>query len=277
MAQNLLKAGHSVTVWNRTREKCRDAEAAGAAVADTLPELARQCDIVFICVSDTPDVESVLFAEAGLAEGVGDGKTVVDMSTISPEATVEFAGRINECGGDYLDAPVSGGEAGAINGTLAIMVGGEEGVFERVKACFGAMGRNIVYCGPQGSGQKVKAVNQVICALNIVACAEGMLFARRAGLDLETVHRVVSSGAAGSWMLENLAPKMIEDDFAPGFMIRLQAKDLRIALKSVQALGGGLPGTELATRLFNEAEDKGLGEQGTQGLVNLLGWDTGGS
>jgi len=272
MAQNLLKAGHPVMVWNRTRSKCAEAEKAGATMADGLPHLARECEVIFLCVSDTLDVGQVLVGKDGLVDGLTAGKIVVDHSTISPEATVEFAKRIEALGCDYLDAPVSGGQSGAIAATLTIMVGGQEEVFERVKPYFEAMGKNIVHCGPQGSGQKVKAVNQVICALNILACSEGLLFAKRMGLDLEVVHQVVASGAASSWMLTNLGPKMIAGDFAPGFMIRLQAKDLRIASETMEGLGGGFPGTELATRLFAEATERGLGEQGTQGLVNLLGW-----
>lgn len=273
MARNLLRAGHAVSVWNRTASKCEPLAAEGAAVAASLPELARAADIVFICVADTPDVEAVLFGPQGLVEGLGPGKIVVDHSTISPEATVAFAERVNALGAAYLDAPVSGGETGAINATLTIMVGGEAAVLEQVRPYLTAMGKSIVHCGPQGSGQKVKAVNQVICALNILATSEGMLLAKRMGLDLEVVHQVVSSGAAASWMLSNLGPKMIANDFAPGFMIKLQAKDLRIAAASIEALGGGLPGTALTHRLFDEAVAAGLGEQGTQGLVNLLGWD----
>ncbi len=273
MARNLLRAGHAVSVWNRTASKCEPLAAEGAAVAASLPELARAADIVFICVADTPDVEAVLFGPQGLVEGLGPGKIVVDHSTISPEATVAFAERVNALGAAYLDAPVSGGETGAINATLTIMVGGEAAVLEQVRPYLAAMGRSIVHCGPQGSGQKVKAVNQVICALNILATSEGMLLAKRMGLDLEVVHRVVSSGAAASWMLSNLGPKMIANDFAPGFMIKLQAKDLRIAAASIEALGGGLPGTALTHRLCDEAVAAGLGEQGTQGLVNLLGWN----
>ncbi len=272
MAINLLKAGHRVTVYNRTREKTRAAADAGATVADTLPDLARACDIIFICVADTPDVQAVLFGGSGLAEGLSAGKTIVDHSTISPEATVEFARRINALGCDYLDAPVSGGQAGATNATLAIMVGGDAQVLERVQPYLQAMGKNIVHCGAQGNGQRVKAVNQVICALNILACSEGMLFAKQMGLDLQTVHDVVASGAAASWMLSNLGPKMIANDFAPGFMIRLQAKDLNIASETMQHLPADYEGTGLTTRLFNEATRRGLGEQGTQGLVNLLGW-----
>ncbi|MHB8996360.1 MAG: NAD(P)-dependent oxidoreductase [Armatimonadota bacterium] len=272
MALNLLKAGYDVTVWNRTRAKCEEARAAGATVADSLPDLASACDLIFICVADTPDVEAVLFGEGGVAEGLAPGKIVVDHSTISPEATVTFAGRVRALGAEYLDAPVSGGQLGAINATLAIMVGGEEAVFAQVRPYFDAMGKNVVYCGAQGNGQRVKAVNQVICALNILACSEGMLFARQMGLDLETVHQVVSSGAAGSWMLSNLGPKMIAGDFAPGFMISLQAKDLGIASDTMESLPAAYEGTELTRRLFSEAVKQGFGKQGTQGLVNLLGW-----
>lgn len=272
MSRNLLGAGHEVTVWNRTREKCRAAEEAGAEVADSLADLARAGDVIVICVSDTPDVEAILFGDGGLSEGLSAGQVVVDMSTISPQATEGFAARLAELGVEMLDAPVSGGETGAINAALAIMCGGKEEVFARVKPAFEAMGENIVYCGPSGNGQRVKAVNQVICALNILAVSEGMLFAKRAGLDLETVHKVVSSGAAGSWMLSNLGPKMIAGDWSPGFMVRLQAKDMRIAADAIKALGGPLEGTDLTTRLFNEAEEKGLGDEGTQALVKLLGW-----
>jgi len=276
MALNLLKAGHAVTIYNRTAAKCATAEAAGATVTGSLPDLARACDLIFICVADTPDVEAVLLGGGAqvpaLQDGLAPGKIVVDHSTISPEATVGFAERVRALGADYLDAPVSGGQLGAINATLAIMVGGEQAVFEQVRPYFEAMGKNIVYCGAQGNGQRVKAVNQVICALNILACSEGMLLAKEMGLNLDTVHQVVSSGAAASWMLSNLGPKMIAEDFAPGFMIRLQAKDLGIASASMAALPGEYEGTELTTRLFREAVAAGLGEQGTQGLVNLLGW-----
>ena len=276
MAINLLKAGHAVMVWNRTAAKCADAKAAGATVAASLPDLARACDLIFICVSDTPDVEAVLFggeAEApALQEGLAPGKIVVDHSTISPEATVTFADRVRALGAGYLDAPVSGGQLGATNGTLTIMVGGEQPLFAQVQPYFEAMGSNIVYCGAQGNGQRVKAVNQVMCALSILACSEGLLFAKQMGLDLQTVHQVVASGCAASWMVSNLGPKMIAGDFAPGFMIRLQAKDLNIAAGTMQELPAEYEGSALVTRLFNEATAAGLGDQGTQGFVNILGW-----
>lgn len=271
MSQNLVKAGHDVTVWNRTPSKCKPAQEAGANVADSLHDLAGSADVIFLCVSDTPDVEEVLFGEQGLVGALEAGQTVVDMSTISPEATEEFAQRLDDIGVTMLDAPVSGGDTGAIEGTVAIMCGGPEDTFEKVKPAFEAMGENIVHCGDHGDGQRVKAVNQVICALNILACCEGLLFAKEAGLEMETVHKVVSSGAAGSWMLDNLGPKIIDDDWSPGFMIKLQAKDLRIARESIRNLGKKLEGTELTTRLFNQAEEE-YGENGTQALVRLLGW-----
>jgi len=272
MSVNLLKAGHEVTVWNRTKAKCEAAREAGAKVADTLAEAAEGAEVVLLCVSDTPDVEHILFGEGGLAGSLKPGQTIVDMSTISPEATVEFATKLEAMGVEMLDAPVSGGQKGATEGTLTIMVGGKAGVFERVKPAFEAMGGNIVHCGPHGHGQRTKAVNQVICALNILAAAEGLLFAKRAGLDLETTHRVVSSGAAGSWLLSSLGPCMIGDDWRPGFMVRLQAKDLRIASQAMEAVGAPSFGTQLTTRLFNEAVMEGLGADGTQAIAKFLGW-----
>src|SRR5215470_8127118 len=219
MALNLIKSGFSLTVFNRTRAKTDPLAAAGAAVADSPAEVARDADVVITIVSDTPDVESVLFGSRGLSQGAIRGKTVIDMSTISPEATVEFARRLAEKSCQMLDAPVSGGEKGAIDATLSIMVGGKREVFDRCLPIFNAMGKTIAYTGQNGNGQKTKLVNQVICASNIVSMTEGLRFARLAGLDMETTLKLVSSGAAGSWMLSNLAPRILADDFAPGFMI----------------------------------------------------------
>ena len=269
MALNLVKAGFSLTVFNRTGSKTEPLAAAGAAVADSPAEVARASDVVITIVSDTPDVESVLFGSDGLFHGAGSGKVVVDMSTISPEATVEFARRLTEKGCEMLDAPVSGGEKGAIEGTLSIMVGGKREVFERCLPLFNAMGNTIAYTGQSGNGQKTKLVNQIICATNIVSMVEGLRFARLAGLDMETTLKLVSSGAAASWMLSNLAPRILAGDFAPGFMIKLQQKDLRLVRELLQKTGASFPGTELTYALFTEAMNSGLGEQGTQGLINL--------
>ena len=273
MSLNLVGAGYSLTVYNRTRTKCKPLQDAGAKVASTPAEVAERTDVIITMVTDTPDVEEVLFGPNGVSEGLTPGKVVVDMSTISPEKTVEFAQRLEEMGVDMLDAPVSGGQRGAKEGTLTIMVGGKEDLYRKCLPLFQAMGKNIFHVGGNGDGQRVKIVNQVICALNILAVVEGFRFAKEAGLDLKTVHRVVSTGAASSWMLSNLGRSILEDDYSPGFKIALQAKDLRLALESMKTLGLSSPGTELTHRLFSEATEKGLGELGTQALVKLFDVD----
>jgi 3-hydroxyisobutyrate dehydrogenase len=269
MALNLMKAGFSLAVYNRTASKCTSLAEAGASVAGSPQEVAASSDVIVTIVSDTPDVESVLFGERGVWHGLKRGQVVIDMSTISPDATVEFARRLAEKGCHMLDAPVSGGEKGAIEGTLTIMVGGDRDLFDRCLPVFQAMGKNVVYVGENGNGQKTKLVNQVICACNILSMEEGLRFAGLNGLNLETTLTVVSSGAAGSWMLSNLAPRILQNDFAPGFLIRLQQKDLRLVREIIQRIEGSFPATELAYSLFTEAVAKGLGEQGTQGLINL--------
>jgi 3-hydroxyisobutyrate dehydrogenase len=211
----------------------------------------------------------VLFGAQGVWFGIKPGTTVIDMSTISPSRTTELARRLTEHRCEMLDAPVSGGERGAQEGTLAIMVGGRREVFERCLPIFQALGKNITYTGPSGSGQKTKLVNQVVAALNILAMVEGLRLARLAGLDVETTVRAVSGGAASSWVLTNLSAKVLNNDFAPGFRIQLQHKDLKLALDLATDLGGDFPGLRLIQALFAKALDKGLGEQGNQGLINL--------
>ena len=269
MAMNLMKAGHSLTVYNRTPVKCRPLVDAGARRADSPHEAAEGCEIVITIVSDTPDVESVLFGQGGVADGAGQGTVVIDMSTVSAKATVGFAKRLSERGCEMLDAPVTGGEKGAIEGTLTIMAGGKRDVFDKCLGVFQAMGRNIVYTGPSGSGQKTKLVNQIICACNILSMTEGLRFAELSGLDLETTFKVVSSGSAASWILSNLGSRILQNDYSPGFLIKLQQKDLRLVEESIKELGDEFPGTDLAYRLFTEALSRDLGEQGTQGLINL--------
>jgi 3-hydroxyisobutyrate dehydrogenase-like beta-hydroxyacid dehydrogenase len=220
-------------------------------------------------VPDTPDVESVLFGEKGVWFGLKPGSTVIDMSTISPSATVRFARRLAEQGCEMLDAPVSGGEPGAIAGTLAIMVGGKREVFEQCLPIFRTMGKTITFAGPNGFGQKTKLVNQVVGALNVLAVSEGLRLARAAGLDSQATLRSISGGAASSWMVVNLGPKIIDGDFAPGFSIKLEHKDLRLARELATELGGDYPGIELIFSLFARAVEKGLGNQGNQGLINL--------
>lgn len=270
MATNLRKAGFEVIVYNRTPAKTETLRSLGASVADSPKQVAAEAEIIITIVSDTPDVQDVLFGESGVAAGLTPGKIVVDMSTISPEATKAFATKISAHGCELLDAPVSGGEPGAIAGTLTIMVGGSQAAFEKCRAVFSAMGKNIVHTGPSGSGQCTKMVNQVICSLNIVAMTEGLLLAQRAGLDLARTLQVVANGAAGSWMLTNLAPRILQNDFAPGFMMKLQQKDLRLAMELLAGAEEQFPGTKLAHQLFSHAVALGLGAQGTQGLINAM-------
>lgn len=270
MSLNLLKAGHPLTVYNRTRTKCRPLEEAGARVAGSPARVAASTDVIITMVTDTPDVEDVLFGPKGVAESISPGKIVVDMSTISPEKTEEFASRLAALGAEMLDAPVSGGQKGAREGTLTIMVGGKKEVFAQCLPIFRALGRNIFHVGPHGNGQRVKLVNQVICGLNILAVVEGLRFAGAAGLDIKTAFEVVSTGAASSWMLSNLGKAILADDFSPGFRVALQSKDLRLARDSMLRLGMKAPGTELASSLFEEAVKKGLGDLGTQGLIKLF-------
>ncbi len=269
MAVNLFQAGYPLVVFDRFASKCAPLAALGATVATSARELAEQSDVVVIIVSDTPDVEQVLFSEAGVAQGVRSGMTVIDMSTISPRATVQFAQRLLEKGCEMLDAPVSGGEKGAREQSLSIMVGGKREIFERFLPLFQVLGKTIMYAGPHGSGQKTKLVNQVVGALNLLAAVEGLRLGRAAGLDPATTLSAMSSGAAGSWMLANLAPKMLNHDFAPGFSIRLENKDLRLVMELIGELGEDFPGAKLVASLFAEALRCGLGDQGNQGLINL--------
>lgn len=270
MSRHLLQAGFPLTVYNRTAAKAQALVAMGAKLAESSDAVAADSEIIITMLPDTPDVEAVLFGQNGVYEGLSAGKIVVDMSTISPEATVQFAARLREKQCELLDAPVSGGENGAIAGTLTIMVGGNEQAFQKCWPLFQAMGRNIVHLGSNGNGQRTKLVNQVICALNILAMSEGLHLAERIGLDTEKALQVVSSGAAGSWMLSNLAPRILQNDFQPGFMIKLQQKDLRLAMELIKTLGEDFPGTALTHLLFMQAVEQGIGEQGTQGLINIF-------
>ena len=269
MAANLIGAGFSLNVYNRTPGKCEALEKLGARAYPTPAGLASASEVVVTIVSDTPDVEAVLFGENGLAEGLEPGSVVIDMSTISPTRTVEFAARLAGRQVEMLDAPVSGGDKGAIAGTLSIMVGGKQEAFNRCLPLFEAMGRNIVYAGPSGNGQKTKLVNQVVGSLNLLAMIEGLRMAEQAGLDPQRTLDAVGAGAAGSWMWTHLGPRVARRDFAPGFMIRLHQKDLRLAAEFMRDLGIDMPGTALSHELFTEALRKGLGEQGNQGLYKL--------
>jgi len=256
MAGHLINAGHEVFIT--TRSKLPESLASSAAIACASPqEVASKADIIFVMVPDTPDVEKVLFGENGIAAGLSKGKVVVDMSSISPLATKEFAQKINALGCDYLDAPVSGGELGAKNATLSIMVGGDEKVFEKVKPVFELMGKNINLVGGNGDGQTAKVANQIIVALNIEAVAEALLFAAKAGADPAKVRQALMGGFASSKILEVHGERMVKRTFDPGFRIELHQKDLNLALNSARALGVSLPNTATAQELFNSCSAHG--------------------
>ena len=270
MARNLLKAGYPLVVWNRSRPGIEALVEAGAAEADSPRAVAERSDVVITIVGDSPDVEQVALGERGIVESERSGLVHIDMSTISPAVVRDIAARYAEAGIELLDAPVSGGEQGATEGTLAIMVGGEREVFERCRPVLEALGRTLVYCGPSGSGQVVKLCNQVVVGLNNLAMGEALVLAAKAGVEPATMVEAVSAGAGASWVLQRLAPRILAGDFRPGFKITHQQKDLRLALELARQNAVPLPGTALVHQLFAALEAEGLGEEGTQSLVKAL-------
>ena len=270
MTHNLLKAGHDVTVWNRTAARMEEFVTAGAKAAASPADLASKCDVILVCVSDTQDVEQVLFGRNGVSADVKRGALVVDHSTISPQKTVEMAKRMNELGAAYLDAPVSGGSEGAAKGTLSIMVGGEAADVERAMPILQAYGKTITHVGAQGAGQMAKLVNQILVVVNQLATSEALLFAQAGGLDLAKTIEAVKGGAAGSWMLANRGPQMIVRDFRPGFTIDLQQKDLRLVLEAADAMGIPLLATSMVFQMYRTLQAQGLGGDGNHGLVKAL-------
>jgi 2-hydroxy-3-oxopropionate reductase len=270
MCGHLIAAGHQLFI--HTRGKVPEAIASSNATpCASARSVAERADIVFLMLPDTPDVEKVLFGEQGVAAGLSKGKVVIDMSSISPIATKEFAERIRATGADYLDAPVSGGEVGAKNATLSIMVGGDEAVFERVKPLFEKMGKNITLVGGVGDGQTAKVANQIIVALNIEAVAEALVFAAKAGADPARVRQALMGGFAASRILEVHGERMIKRTFAPGFRIELHQKDLALALSCARALGVSLPNTATAQELFNTCDKKADHSAMVQALEKLAG------
>ncbi len=269
MVGHLLKAGHQLFVYSRTSTP-QTLVQAGARACASAQEVAQQADIVFIMVPDTPHVADVLFSETGLGAGLSAGKLVVDMSSISPIETKVFAKKINALGCDYLDAPVSGGEVGAKNATLSIMVGGPDEAFARVKPLFELMGKNITLVGGNGDGQTAKVANQIIVALNIEAVAEALLFAAKAGADPARVRQALMGGFASSKILEVHGERMIKRTFEPGFRIELHQKDLNLALSSARALGVSLPNTATAQELFNSCAAHGGKASDHSAMVRAL-------
>jgi 2-hydroxy-3-oxopropionate reductase len=256
MAGQLIKGGHEVYLFSRSGVPAALVEAGGIACASAR-DVAQQADVVITMVPDTPHVASVLFDAGGVAEGLAQGKVVVDMSSISPVETKAFAARIRALGCDYIDAPVSGGEVGAKAATLTIMAGGSDAAFERVKPLFELMGKNITLVGDNGAGQTCKVANQIIVALNIEAVGEALLFASKMGADPARVRQALMGGFAASRVLEVHGERMVKRTFEPGFRIELHQKDLNLALSSARAVGVALPNTAIAQELFNSCAAHG--------------------
>lgn len=268
MAANLIARGHKLMVWNRTREKAEAIK--GASVAESLGELASKSDILMICVSDSPDVAQLIRGDGGLAAALRPGHLIVDHSTISPSVTRDLATEVGAKGASWLDAPVSGGAEGARKGTLSTMVGGEASDLGRVRPFLEAYSTTITHVGPVASGQLVKLVNQILVVGNQLAVSEALLFARRAGLDLNATLDAVKGGAAGSWMLSNRGPQMLAGDWRPGFTIDLQQKDLRLVLEAADQLGAPIPGTALIFQLYRALQTDGRGQEGNHALIKAL-------
>jgi 2-hydroxy-3-oxopropionate reductase len=269
MALNLIKGGHKLFLNSRSRVS-QELTAAGGTSCDSPKTVAQQADIIIVMVPDTPDVEKVLFGESGIAQGLSKGKLVIDMSSISPIATKDYAKRINDLGCDYLDAPVSGGEVGAKNAALTIMVGGPQAAFDRAQPIFELMGKNITLVGGNGDGQTCKVANQIIVALNIEAAAEALLFAAKAGADPAKVRQALMGGFAASRVLEVHGERMIKRTFDPGFRIELHQKDLSLALNGARSLGISLPNTATAQELFNACVANGGAKWDHSAMVRAL-------
>lgn len=271
MVANLIKAGFAPTVWNRSQpgvDACREL---GATAADSPQAVAEASDILITIVTDSPDVESVLVGREDAAiHGLASGSVVIDMSTISPAVTREVASKLSERGVSMLDAPVSGGDTGAKAGTLSIMVGGDADVLERCLPVLEAMGATITHCGPTGAGQTVKLCNQVAIAGALLGVCEALSLADKSGVDQKRMLAAISAGAAGSWQLTNLGPKIAVEDYAPGFMVKLMQKDLRLALEAGGDVLQPLPNTSLVQQLYYQLQTSGLGDEGTQALARVV-------
>ncbi|MED0674321.1 NAD(P)-dependent oxidoreductase [Aneurinibacillus thermoaerophilus] len=270
MAGHLLKTGYPLLVYNRTKAKAEELIAAGAVWKDTVAELAQEADVIITMVGYPKDVEETYLGENGILPHAKPGTYVIDMTTSSPLLAKKIYEEAKKKDIHALDAPVSGGDIGARQAKLAIMVGGEKEAFERMKPIFEQMGTNIVYQGEAGSGQHTKMCNQIAIASGMIGVCEAMVYAKRAGLDPENVLKSIATGAAGSWSLSNLAPRMLKGDFAPGFYIKHFIKDMGIALEAAEEMGMMTPGLKLAKSLYDELAEKGEANSGTQALYKLI-------
>jgi 2-hydroxy-3-oxopropionate reductase len=270
MALNLMKGGYKLWGYARRPEAMKKLVDAGATACTSAAEVAKHADVTFLIVSDTPDVESVIFGENGIAKGARKGSVIVDMSTISPTATKVFAERLAKQGVEMLDAPVSGGEGGAISGTLSIMVGGKTKVFEQVKPLFECMGKNIVHVGDNGAGQVAKSCNQIVVAVTIQAVAEALTFASKNGADAAKVRDALMGGFAGSKVMEVHGKRMLDNDFKPGFKVGLHQKDMRIVMETAHQLGVALPAAALVTQNLNALMGTGDSELDSAAIVKVV-------
>ncbi|WP_134669748.1 NAD(P)-dependent oxidoreductase [Halorussus marinus] len=270
MAKNLLDAGYLVVGHNRSQEPVEAIVEYGGEGADTASEAASRSDVVITCLPDSAVVAEVMRADDGIIAGLDGGETVIDMSTISPTVTEELAEELAAIDVEMLDAPISGGEEGAIDGTLSIMVGGDEAVVDDHRDLLSAMGETITHCGPAGSGQVTKACNQIVVANTMEAISEALVFAEKAGADLQAVVDAISGGAAGCWALDNRAPSMIRGDFEPGFFASYQYKDLRIATDAGEAFGAPMPATEVTHEMYKSMEENGMGLDDNSGVMQVV-------
>lgn len=280
MAGHLLEAGFELTVFSRTKEKSSGLLESGASWAATPAAVARASDVLFLMVGFPSDVREIAFGERGVLSELASGSILVDMTTSEPSLAVEMAAQAKALGIASLDAPVSGGDVGARNAALSIMVGGEKEAFDCLEPCWQAMGKTVVYQGGPGTGQHTKMVNQTLVAAGMVGVCEALLYAHGAGLNIEKTLQSVSSGAAGSWALSNLAPRIVRNDFEPGFYVEHFIKDMGIALAEARSRGLKLPGLALAEELYRSLQEQGHGGKGTQALqlalakMSALDWET---
>ncbi len=271
MAKRLIEAGHPVTVYNRTASRAEPLVKLGAKQAPTPKACAEGNEIVIAIVTDSPDVEEVFLGAQGALHGARKGALFIDMSTIAPETARTVGAALKARGVAFLDAPVTGGDVGAREGTLSILVGGETADLERAREVFNVMGKRVTHCGPQGAGQIVKACNQVLCALNMIGICEALHLARLSGIDQALLVEALSAGAGGSWALEKLGSRIAKGDFNPGFMVDLIQKDLRIVQDAARPLGLPLEGTAVAQKYFADNQKAGEGRLGTQAMYQALG------
>jgi 2-hydroxy-3-oxopropionate reductase len=280
MAKNLVDAGYSVVGHNRSAEPTRELVDYGGEDGGSPAGVAERSDVVLMCLPDSPDVENVVLGEGEetdpVIDGVSEGMTLVDHSTISPTVAESVAERLADEGVTMLDAPISGGESGAIEGTLSIMVGGDEAALDEQRDVLEVMGETVTHCGPSGAGQTTKACNQIVVAAQMVGVSEALVFADNAGADLEAVVDAISGGAAGCWTLDNRAPDMIHGDFDPGFFAEYQYKDLRIATDAGEAFGSPMPQTALAHELYKTMVQNGMGRDDNSGVMQVLEMLSGG-